>query len=144
MIDKKRQKLIQLLLEKLGQAMKNIHTIKSFPFGDLQLSQSQIMILFFIVQEKGRAALKDLAKFMRVTPGAITQFIDILVQKKLVVREESRLDRRLISIRLTSQAAKKFHQFKKGYFENASLAFNNLTTEEINQFISFVEKIKNQ
>ena len=142
MIDKNKQKLLESLIEKLGQTMKSMHAINDFPFDKLQLTQPQFMILFFLAPKKAGATVKDLARFMRVTPGAITQFIDVLVKKKLVSRTEGLRDRRIISIKLTRSAKKQFRRFKKEYFKNISNAFANLSTREISQFIRLVEKIK--
>lgn len=141
-MDKIREKLLQSLMEKLGQIMKGTHAINNVPFGDPQLSRPQFIILFFIAPKKSGATVKDLAKFMGVTPGAVTQFIDVLVEKKLVNREESSRDRRTINIKLTNLAKKQFYHFKKEYFKNLSNAFTNLTTAEISQFIRLIEKIK--
>jgi len=137
-----RQKLLQLLMEKLGQIMKSMHAINDFPFGDLQLSRPQFMILFFIAPKKAGATVKELAKFLRVTPSAVTQFIDILVEKKLVSRKGESRDRRIVSIKLTGPAKKQFRRFKAEYFKNMSDAFEKLSRAEVEQFIRLVGKIK--
>lgn len=141
-MDKNRQKLVQRLMEKSGRIMKSLHDINDLPFGELQLSRPQFMILFFIAPKKAGAKVKDLAKFMGVTPSAVTQFINVLVEKRIVSREEDSRDRRIISIKLTSSAKKKFRRFKKEYFENIGDVFTSLSTAEISQFIRFIEKIK--
>lgn len=141
-MDRNREKCLESLMGKLSQIMKSMQAVSDFPFGDFYLSRSQFMILFFIAPRKNGATVKDLAKFIGVTPGAVTQLIDILVDKNLVVREGDRQDRRIISIRLTSGAKKQFQRFKKEYFKNISCAFDGLSTAELGQFIEFVEKIK--
>lgn len=141
-MDKNRQELLRALIEKFSSAMKNMHAGQSFPFGDFMLSHQQIMILFFIAKKKGGASVKELAKFINVTPGAITQFVDGLVEKKLVGRKEDARDRRSTSIKLTPAAAKKFNRFEKDYFVAVSLAFDNLSSEELEQFGRLVGKIK--
>jgi len=141
-MDNIRQKLLQSLMEKLGQIMKGPHAINNIPFGDLQISRAQFMILFFIAPKKSGATVKDLAKLLGVTSGAVTQFIDILVEKKLVNREEGSYDRRVSLIKLTGFAKKQFRRFKKEYFLNLSDSFTNLSTAEIGEFIRLIEKIK--
>jgi len=137
-----RQKILQLLIEKFSRIIKNSQTLNNFPFGDCQLSRPQVMILFFIAPKKNGATVKELAKFMQVTPGAVTQFIDILVKKKLVSREGGSGDRRSINIKLTSLAKKQFSHFKKEYLENIGFAFSSFSTAEIYQFIKLISKIK--
>lgn len=137
-----RQELLQELIAKLIQAIKDIHSHQTFPFGDFLLNRQQVMILFFIAEKKEGAIVKDLAKFLRVTPGAITQFIDVLVTYKLVRREESASDRRLTRIKLSNPAKKKFEQFRTDYFISTSRAFKDFQTTELQQFIKLLEKIK--
>lgn len=122
--------------------MKGMHSINDLPFADLQLSRPQFMILFFIAPKKIGATVKELAGFLRVTPGAVTQFTDTLIEKKLVSRSAGSGDRRIISVKITSSAKKQFSRFKKEYFKNIGGSFCNLSTAEIQQFIGLVEKIK--
>lgn len=137
-----RQELLQKLIAKLVQVIKDLHSCQSFPFGDFLLNRQQVMILFFVAGKKEGAVVKDLAAFLRVTPGAITQFIDVLVNYKLVKREEAANDRRLTRIKLSNSAKKKFKQFRINYFISASRAFKDFQTAELGQFIKLLEKIK--
>ncbi|MFA6995203.1 MAG: winged helix DNA-binding protein [Patescibacteria group bacterium] len=137
-----RQGLLEKLIAKLIQVIKDLHSYQSFPFGDFLLNRQQVMILFFVSGKKQGAVVKDLAAFLRVTSGAITQFIDVLVNYKLVKREEVVSDRRLTRIKLSNSAKKKFEQFKINYFISTSRAFKDFQTEELEQFIKLLEKIK--
>jgi len=136
-----RQKLLENLIENFAQALHGINTGQNFPFGDFMLGHQQIMILLFVYKKKETVSVKEIAKFLNVTPGAVTQFIDGLVQKKLVRREESILDRRSINIRLTVATQKQFNDFKKRYFASANKSFENLSDGELEQFIRLVKKI---
>jgi DNA-binding MarR family transcriptional regulator len=137
-----RQELLQDLIEKMTKAIQNMHTGQSFPFGDFMLGKQQIMILFFVFENKGEASVKEIAKFLNVTSGAVTQFIDGLVEKKMVIREENPMDRRSINIKLTENTKLKFSDFKKMYIKVASLAFREFADEDLKQFIKLLEKIK--
>ncbi len=137
----KREKLLQTLITKLMQAIKKIHSGQNFPFGDFTLTHQQIMILFFIAKHKRGVIVKDLANFLQVTPGAITQFTDVLVSYKLVCRERTTDDRRLTKIKLSPAAQIKFKKFKNDYLFSASQAFENLTINELQEFIRLIEKI---
>lgn len=139
---KTREELLQSLIEKMVNVMKGMHATHGFPFGDFKLSRPQVMILFFIARKKDGVSAKDLAGFLNVTSGAITQFIDTLVEKKLVSREEDSKDRRTLKIGLTDMAKEKFVAFKKSYYKSVSPAFNAFSEDEIEQFIFFLGKIK--
>lgn len=137
----KRQKLLKNLTEKLTQTIRNMHRGQTFPYGGLFLKRQQIMILFFINENQGAVSVKEIAKFLQVTPGAVTQFVDELVKKKLVERTESLLDRRSINIKLTAAAKKRFNKFKEDYAVMASRAFSNLSDRELKKFVELLEKI---
>lgn len=136
-----RQKLLENLIESFAHVLHSINTGQNFPFGDFMLGHQQIMILLFVYKKKETVSVKEIAKFLHVTPGAVTQFIDGLVLKKLVRREENILDRRSINIRLTAATQKQFNDFKKRYFASANKSFENLSDDELKQFIRLIKKI---
>ena len=141
-MDKPRQQLLEKLMEKIDDIMKQRHAMTNFPFADFKLSRVQFLILFYIAPKKEGATINEIAKFLRVTPSAVTQFVDILVKKKLVTRQVDLNDRRVISVNLTSPAKKQFANFKKEYFKNIGGAFSNLSLTELEQFINLISKIK--
>ncbi|MFA5130873.1 MAG: MarR family transcriptional regulator [Patescibacteria group bacterium] len=138
-----RQKLLRTLIEKLQYTIKEMHAGQSFPFGEYLLNQQQVIILFFVAKNNDKATLKELAKLMHVTAGAVTQFVDALVEKKLVIREEGLRDRRSINIKLTPLAKKHFKHFKDNYFSAVSRVFEDFSAEELVQFGHLIGKIKN-
>ncbi len=137
-----RQELLQLLITRLSQAIKDMHAGQKFPFGEQEISRQQVMILFCLSEKSEGLAVKDLAKSLQVTPGAVTQFVDTLVSKKLVERTEGKKDRRLIDIKLSATAQKQFYHFKKNYLLTASRAFQDFSEMELKQFIALIAKIK--
>jgi DNA-binding MarR family transcriptional regulator len=137
-----RPELLQTLIENLTKAIHSMNTGNSFPFGNLMLKRQQIMILFFIYEKKEATSVKDIAAFLNVTPGAITQLVDNLVEKKLVRREKNINDGRIINIILTPHTEKQFNKFKNDYLETASKSFNKLSDQELGQFIKLIQKIQ--
>lgn len=137
-----REELLKTLIEKLTRTIHNINAAQSFPFGDCLLSKQQIMIVFFIYDHKSEASVKEIAKFLHVTSGAVTQFVDSLVDNKIVKREENSSDRRSVNIKLTADTEKQFTNFRKKYFASASKSFAAINDQELKQFIDLVEKIK--
>jgi len=138
-----RNELVQNLIENLTETMHGLHASQNFPLGKFIIGKQQIMILLFVYRKNGAVSVKEIAEFLHVTPGAITQFIDGLVKKKLVEREQNLNDRRVINIKLSQATQKQFNQFKKDYLKSASQAFGNLSDQEIKQFIKLIKKIKN-
>jgi DNA-binding MarR family transcriptional regulator len=138
----KRQELLKDLIEKLTSAIHAMHKEQCFSFGGSVLGKPQAMILFFIYENKGVASVKEIAKFLHVTSGAVTQFTNGLVEKKLVKREENVIDRRSVNIMLTVKAKKDFNTFKQQYIESASKSFAEFNDQELEQFTKLIEKIK--
>lgn len=135
-----REELLQNLIERIRCVIRGMHV--GHPFGELMLGKPQISILFSLAREKKGLSVKELAEKLNVTSGAITQFIDGLVEKKLVKRQEDLKDRRIMKILLTNSAEYKFKDFKKKYFKSVSPLFDNLTDDEITQLIGLLNKIE--
>lgn len=141
-MSKNREELLQALIEKMLGVVKSVHTGEGFPFGEFKLSRPQVMLLFFIAKKKEGVSVKELAIFLNVTSGAITQFIDILFKKGLVTREEDLKDRRILRIKLTQFAKNKLAAFKKNYYKAICPIFDGLNEKEIKQFLSLFNKIQ--
>lgn len=138
----KRQELLQTLIGKLTRTIHNLYMDQGFLFGDFKLGKQQIMILFFVYEKKGAAAVKEIAEFLHVTSGAVTQFVDGLVAKKIIQRVENPFDHRSTNIKLTADTEKKFDNFRQKFLESAGQYFNGLGDRELKQFIELVKKIK--
>ena len=138
----KRQELLQILIKNSTQVFHDMNKEQEFPFGNMILRRQQMMIMFFLSENKGIAPVKEIAKFLQVTPGAVTQFVDGLVKKKLVEREGSKTDGRSTNIKLSLTTKAKFDDFKKSYLTNVSRTFSGLSEKELEQFIKFIGKMK--
>ncbi len=136
-----REDLIQSLMEQIGCLIRVMHRGRSFAFGEFTLSGPQIGMLFFVSKRADGAPVKDLANFFGITPGAVTQFIDGLVEKNLVSRNEDPNDRRILRIRLTEFAEMKLEKFKRDYFATISLLFTSLDDTEVAELIRLLAKI---
>lgn len=136
-----RKELLQTLVEKLVSVMRRVHAGQGFRFSEFKLGPPQVRILFFIAKQKEDVAVKDLAEMLKVTPGAVTQFVDALVEMDLVRREEDAKDRRIIRIKLSELAISKLEEFRKGYLASASRVFDVLSDAEIKEFVRLLDKV---
>ena len=98
-------------------------------------------MLFFIARQNEEVAAKDLAEMLGVTPGAITQCVDGLVDMGLVRREEDVKDRRIMRIKLTELARSKLAEFRKSYLASASQVFDILSDAEIKELVRLLGKV---
>jgi DNA-binding MarR family transcriptional regulator len=138
-MDKTREDLMQTLIQRMMSIMRHLHhdSIPSEP----PLSPPQVHLLFSIASKQEGISVKDLAERTSVTPGAITQFVDGLVEMGLVMREGDPNDRRIVRLKLTELAKSQFEHFRKDYLTSASRVFNVLSNDEIKQLIALFDKI---
>ncbi|MFA6416791.1 MAG: MarR family winged helix-turn-helix transcriptional regulator [Patescibacteria group bacterium] len=136
-----RQKLLQALIQKLTEVFQSTHKDHCFSFDGLALRRQEMMILFFLNEKQGQASVKEIAKFLNVTSGAVTQFTDGLVDKKLVERKADLIDRRQVNIKLMPNVKNDFGSFKNKYLESISESFSILSDSELQQLIKLLEKV---
>jgi DNA-binding MarR family transcriptional regulator len=136
-----RQDLLQSVVQRMMSIMRHVRH-PAPPPGALPLSPPQANILFTIAHHKEGMSVKDLAEHTGVTPGAITQFVDGLVEKGLVAREGDTLDRRVVRLKITDLAINKFEKFREEHFASFTTIFESLTTEDIKILLSLLEKIE--
>lgn len=136
-----RKESLQSLAEKMASVMRRVHIGQGFKFSEFVLRMPQARIMFFIAKNREEVSVKDLAEMLGVTPGAVTQFVDGLVEMDLVRREEDSKDRRIIRIKLTPLALGKLEEFKKGYLKSASRLFDVLSDAEIGELFRLLDKV---
>lgn len=97
--------------------------------------------MLYISHNKSGAAVKELAQYLQVTSGAITQIIDGLVEKGLVKRLENDEDRRVQHLTLTKKAHQSFTTFKREYYHAMLPMFDALTEAEIIQLTTLLNNV---
>src|SRR4030042_141323 len=139
-MDKNREDLLQTLIQRLMSVMR--HVRHPGPPPEPTLSPPHMHLLFIIGGSKEEGiSVKELAERSSVTPGAITQFIDALVERGLVAREGDPNDRRVVRLKLTELAKSQFEKFRKEHLASMFKIFEVLSDEEIKQLIELFTKI---
>ena len=135
-----REDLLQNLVQRMMSVMK--HVRHSEPPGEPPLSPPQANVLFAIAHKHEGTTVKELAEGAGVTPGAITQFVDTLVEKGLVMREGDLVDRRVVRLKMTDLAKNQFKKFRQEHLAAFCRVFEVLSDDEIKQLISLMQKIE--
>jgi DNA-binding MarR family transcriptional regulator len=135
-----REDLIQTLVERM-MSLRRMVRHPAPPPGEPPLSPPQANILFNIAHHPKGLSVKELAEFTGVTPGAITQFVDTLVQKGLVAREGDLEDRRVVRLKVTKLAIDQFERFRKEHLASFTTLFEVLNDDEMKQLITLFDKI---
>ena len=139
-----RRELLQSLAEKIASVMRRVHHGHGFKSSKFILRPPQVRMLFLIARHNEEVSVKDLAEMLDVTPGAVTQVIDGLVDMELVRREEDIKDRRIIRIKLTELARSKLEEFTKSYLASVSQLFDILSDAEIKEMVRLLDKVDRQ
>jgi DNA-binding MarR family transcriptional regulator len=138
-MDKVREDLLQRLIEVMMSVMKNVG--RGPAPGGLALGPPQVRILHLIAGREEGVPVSELADKMRVTPGAVTQFVDALVAKDLISRESDPDDRRIVRLRLTGTAIAQYERLRKEFLDSAARAFDVLSDRELRVLIRLFNKV---
>src|SRR5258708_26597011 len=141
-MNNQRSKDLQKIAQKIGLVFRNSIGSNVHKFDHLPIGRPHIGILFMLGQNKEGMSTKDIAEKLHVTPGAVTQLVDKLVEKKIVERHEDKIDRRILKVKLTPFAKNKFKNFKENYVNSISAMFNELDDNELTQLVNLLDKIK--
>jgi|GEM_PF-2249007 len=110
-------------------------------FQDAQLHRREMQVLWLISKSNSCFSSQDLAEKLAITPGAITQLIDQMVLKGLVVRQVDQLDRRKSQLKISSQAEQNLRDLKRKHLESLLPIFSEMTDVELEDLEKLLAKI---
>lgn len=113
----------------------------AFPFGDLQLTRSQVEVLFLIAHSDGPATPGALATALGVTPGAVTQLVAGLAALGLVQQERDPGDGRRRFLRLSPRSRARVDEFEQGVVRRLAPRFDALDDAELNTLAELMGKM---
>lgn len=88
------------------------------------LSQLRVVSTIYDRHPQG-IMLKEIAEELNLTPGAVSQTVDILVREKIVERTTSPIDRRAILLRPTAMGL----ELKEQHFREINLVMQNISKD---------------
>lgn len=111
--------------------------------GDkLRMHRSQHMVLMYISRSDSTVSQKEIADAFEISPPAVAMLMKRLEKNGHIVRESSREDNRCNVITLTEKGKQVVEATKKLGEQCNSVAFAGFSEEEIDMFISFMEKVE--
>ncbi len=102
------------------------------------LNHLEVLDLIF---KKKEVPMKEIAKWLNITPPSASNIVDHLVKKKLVKRNVDKKDRRITIISLDERASKMFATFEQKRNLIFERMFNNLDKEDKNNLARILIKI---
>ena len=138
-----REELLQRFMENMFLLIRQMH--KDAAPQEHLLSPPQASLAFTIAKYKDEGiSVNELAKIAEITPGAITQFTKVLINKNLVTREVDPSDRRIIRLKITPYAKNKMEIIKKAFLTAATRRLTVLNIEELKQLDNLLAKINSE
>ena len=114
--------------------------IKDAHTHDFKLPHAQGEALFCVFYQH-EVTVSELARLLRVTPGAATQLADALVHSGDVQREADEHDRRVTKLKLSSKGEKVLQESKKAKLAKLNQILAPLDDFEIETFARLLKKV---
>jgi DNA-binding MarR family transcriptional regulator len=112
--------------------------IRSIRRDDITLQQAAVLR---ILVQNGPCSMNRLSEELLVTPPNVTGIIDRLEVKGLVVRAESKEDRRSTEIRLTVKGEALHRKVRRDYQESLGRSLGALTDDEQESLARLLKKL---
>lgn len=109
---------------------------------DLKFSKSEIFTMLFLDKRK-EATMSELVEYINSPMSTATGIVDRLVRNKLVKRERSDIDRRIVLLSLTEEGSKFISKLRNMINNYVELIIDELTEEEKQFLINIIFKILN-
>jgi DNA-binding MarR family transcriptional regulator len=133
-----RKQIIEEIAQQMTLIKKRLAESGSF---SKEVSPAQYGVLQ-ILSAEGQQSSKDVALRLAVTPGAVTQLVDPLVERGLLERTASKQDRRVINLRITQSGETALCVVKNQSLEVLAEIFSALSESELRELNKLVSKIR--
>lgn len=97
-----RTELIQAIFESISAIKRNFAARRHFISEDCSIPPGQLEVFFRIYHEQP-ISFKQLAYQLQLTPGAISQLVEGLEQRKLITRKTDKADRRVQCLEMSPE-----------------------------------------
>ncbi len=104
------------------------------------ISKQELNIIS-IVGRSGSVIMREIAEQVHLAVSSVTPTVDKLVKKKLVRRERSEEDRRIVSVALTEKGQKIYQMEVESYIRLSASILQALTDQEQEHFIGYFRKV---
>jgi len=135
-----RTKNLQDLFATSALTQRMMHACMQHAFEEVGIAPSQ-MHLLQLVEHAQSVSLKKLADDMRLTPGAITQLVDGLVETGYLQRTPSSEDRRVTVVALTDAGKEKIGFLKRKKQALLAKVVADLDDDELQVFLRVQQKM---
>jgi DNA-binding MarR family transcriptional regulator len=104
------------------------------------VSKQELNIISIVGRRSG-AIMREIAEDAQLAVSSVTPIIDKLVEKKLVKRERSDEDRRIVSVALSEKGAKIYQMEIESYMRLSASMLAALNASEQDKFLGYFRKV---
>lgn len=111
-------------------------------FADMSKSEFSMLHLIKLCESELNIVVTTalLSEKLHISKPAVSQMINVLEEKKYVIREINKDDRRLMSISLTAVGNKKLDEEKDKFLSKINMTLDRLGKEDSELFVGLMEK----
>jgi MarR family transcriptional regulator, organic hydroperoxide resistance regulator len=135
-----RRKQIEEIAESFYSIRRKISVEMHFYFDQEHITPSQWLVLHLAKKHKNMS-IKDLASLLEITSSAVTQIVDVLVNKGLLLRKSKPGDRRTLELELSEKSKKQFESIKSKSVNTIASLFDVLDDDELSKYLELSTKI---
>lgn len=136
---KNRQKTIEEILSSFGKIKHQLSPHKCLqPKPDMTHSELQI---FHLIKQKQGITVKEIAEQLSISPSAVTQVVNKLIEKDFLQKEQSTDDKRSIKLSLSEKSQKIGNKIKKIVFKQLAPIFDTLSDEDLEKYLELNKKL---
>ncbi len=112
-------------------------------FGDMTYRQGKVFraVLYMTEETSHGITLKALSRKLRISAAAASEMVDLLVQKGILVRTRSDLDRRAICINISEPMKEEMVKIDRFYADRTRRLAAVLAEKELNQLLLILDKL---
>jgi DNA-binding MarR family transcriptional regulator len=136
-----RAKALEEILDTLHLIAKHMKPAKQHESDiNCPVSMPQMQVLF-AVYHNDKITVSELANRLGITPGAITQVVDMLIEQNFIERQKSETDKRTVFVAFTKDGKERFLAMKKEHLARLLPLFDALTDDELQTMVNLQKKI---
>lgn len=109
---------------------------------EYRLSHIEITIISFLHNHPGRDTATDISDVRMLPKGNVSQGVESLIQKALLIRTPDASDRRKIHLSLTAEALPIVEEIEQEKNKLTSKIFAGFSPEELNLYLEMNERIR--
>lgn len=131
------KRIHDLVIKARADCLQN-HSGETGAIADLSLNQVNAIMA---VRGRGEVSMTELATILSVSPASASGMVDRLVEKGILIRQHSTVDRRRVMVRVSSDAIDQIRSIEDAVLESFHTIVKRLGRQTALQWCDILEKI---